>query len=135
VGGANGIVYGSRAFTNGTLTLPGVDEAYVDLPNGIVSSLTNISLEIWFTWQGISSRGREWQRIFDLGGSTGGEGTGGPTAAGFVCLTPATGAPEAMAFIVGIGYYQPTILSAQLMSEGVEYHVACTYSPPDNLAK
>jgi Concanavalin A-like lectin/glucanases superfamily len=40
--------------------------AYVDLPNGLISSLTSASLEAWITWGG----GRLWQRIFDFGSST-----------------------------------------------------------------
>ncbi len=40
--------------------------AYVDLPNGIISSLTNATFEAWVTWGG----GTGWQRIFDFGDST-----------------------------------------------------------------
>lgn len=39
---------------------------YVDLPNGLLSSLPNASLEAWVTWGG----GDPWQRIFDFGDST-----------------------------------------------------------------
>jgi len=39
---------------------------YVDLPNGLLSTLSNATLEAWVTWGG----GANWQRIFDFGDST-----------------------------------------------------------------
>jgi hypothetical protein len=39
---------------------------YVDLPNGLISSLHNVTIESWVTWGG----GNSWQRIFDFGDST-----------------------------------------------------------------
>ena len=113
--GSNGVVLGARSFSNGTMRLPGTDADFVDLPNGMLSRLTNVSVEIWFTWHGASSRGYLWQRIYDLGGSTSGEGTGGPTAAGFFCLIPRDGAAQELAFIVGIGPNQPTYRSSSSM--------------------
>ena len=44
----------------------GTTGAYVDLPNRLVSSLTNATLESWVTWGG----GAAWQRVFDFGDST-----------------------------------------------------------------
>jgi hypothetical protein len=43
----------------------GSNGAYVDLPNGLLSSLTNATLEGWVTWGG----GAAWQRVFDFGDS------------------------------------------------------------------
>jgi hypothetical protein len=40
--------------------------AYVDLPNGLASALTNATFEAWITWGG----GASWQRVFDFGDST-----------------------------------------------------------------
>jgi hypothetical protein len=39
---------------------------YVDLPNKLISSLTDVTIESWVTWGG----GDAWQRIFDFGDST-----------------------------------------------------------------
>jgi len=80
VGGADGAVMGNGAVFDGKgqLTLPGggssaddisVIAGYVDLPNGIISVLTNLSIETWVTWQTATV----WQRIFDFGTSAGGE--------------------------------------------------------------
>jgi Concanavalin A-like lectin/glucanases superfamily/Glucose / Sorbosone dehydrogenase len=76
VGGANGVVRGAGASATATqLVLPGgssTTQAYVDLPNGIVSSLTNATFEGWYTMTGTQS----WGRIFDFGSTVGGEVTG-----------------------------------------------------------
>ena len=66
-------VVGVGATRNGSaLTLPGTTNgnfaataisAYLDLPNGIVSSKTDLTVEIWATV--VSSR--NWQRLFDFG--------------------------------------------------------------------
>lgn len=50
----------------------GVDQ-YVDLPNGIVSSLVDATFEVWVTWHGGTDS--QWQRIFDFGNSAQGENT------------------------------------------------------------
>jgi len=83
VSGAEAIVVGNGAsFTGSALELPGTSDgtgnsAYIDLPNGIVSSLTNLTLEIWAT--PVSSK--TWQRLFSFGrtvetGDGGGEWSG-----------------------------------------------------------
>ncbi len=92
VSGVEAIVNGNRAgFTGTGLLLPGDttgtgDAAYLDLPNGLVSSLTNLTVEIWAT--PVSSK--NWQRLFSCGrtaqdGNGGGEWTG-----------PASGATSAL---------------------------------------
>lgn len=70
---APGTIVGTGAIRTGTaLTLPGGSNgqvatatiaAYFDLPNGIISSKTNFTLELWAT---IHSS-RNWQRLFDFG--------------------------------------------------------------------
>jgi hypothetical protein len=78
-GTADGTIIGQGAvFGGGQLTMPGGTSssadpstiaAYVDLPNGIISVLTNVTFEAWVTWQGSGP----WQRIFDFGTSASGE--------------------------------------------------------------
>lgn len=73
VGGANGtlrqlvsnsVPLGSLPSLDGTqATLDGLG-GYIDLPNGLVSGLTNVTIEAWFTW---FDSGPNWQRIFDFG--------------------------------------------------------------------
>jgi hypothetical protein len=73
VGGANGIVRGDGSSLSGTqLSLdggPSATAAYVDLPNGIISKLTNATVEGWVTIEGEQS----WARLFDFGSTLNGE--------------------------------------------------------------
>jgi hypothetical protein len=70
VSGENGIVRGAgSSATADQLVLAGGSsqtQAYVDLPNGIVSSLTNATFEAWYTID--SAQG--WARVFDFGSTT-----------------------------------------------------------------
>jgi hypothetical protein len=61
----------------------GTSDQYVDLPNGIVSALTDATFEAWVTWDG----GNPWQRIFDFGDNGGAEGSQG-TARSYLHLVP-----------------------------------------------
>lgn len=73
VSGQNAIVRGTGAtFSSGSITLPGSStgnqkpssiSAYVDLPNGLISSKTSLTLELWATPQSFKS----YQRLWDLG--------------------------------------------------------------------
>ena len=70
------------SFTGAGLSLPGGSSsvaAYLDLPNGMISSLTDTSFEFWVTVHS----DQNWQRIFDFGTGTAGELTGpGGSASG-----------------------------------------------------
>ncbi len=76
ISGATAYVRGTGAtFTGVALTLSGTTtgnfpdstiSGYVDLPNGIISSKTNLTVEVWFT--AVSSK--NWQRVFDFGRTT-----------------------------------------------------------------
>ena len=82
VGGAVATVRGVGATLNGSaLVLPGTTtgnvtpatiSAYLDLPNGILSSRDNASIEFWVT----PVASLNFQRIFDFGTSSAGDGLG-----------------------------------------------------------
>lgn len=76
VGGANGLVVNTTLAGDGTVVLAGTDSLqYVDLPNGIVSSLgPSATVEAWVSWTGV---GGTWQRVFDFGSSDQPEDTQG----------------------------------------------------------
>ena len=81
VGGANGVIIGDGAsFTGGAINLPGgpgaSTAAYVDLPNGLLSTHNTVTFEAWFT---VESTTNAWGRVWDFGSSAGGEvpGSGG----------------------------------------------------------
>lgn len=63
--------------------------AYVDLPNRLLSSLTNATLESWVTWGG----GAAWQRVFDFGDSTNASPENNPALGNtYLMLTPQSAA-------------------------------------------
>lgn len=142
VGTADGTVKGLGADFDGTgkLVLPGggnsnagadVISGYVDLPNGIINVLANISIEAWVTWDSDPS---SWQRIFDFGTSDGGEdvsnGNGnylfmspqGDTNLRFAVRDPRTGG-------------EPTQLTAPSpLTKGQPVYVAVSYDYNNNTA-
>lgn len=73
VGGADGTVVNAELVGAGEL-LSGGGEAdqYVELPNGMVSVLSSATFEAWVIWNAPSPA--FWERIFDFGVSTLGEG-------------------------------------------------------------
>jgi hypothetical protein len=93
-------------FTGNGLRLPGGTSgntpagsiaAYLDLTNGIISSLTNLTLEIWAT----PVSGQPWERLFSFGQMSGsGDGLG---AAGEWTGAPGTPAPGATTAVDELG--------------------------------
>lgn len=84
-GGPAGTVSGGSLSGSGTVVLTGGSGGpYVDLPNGILSGLTDATLEMWVNWDG---GGTGWQRIFDFGtsGTEDSQGSG----KSYLFLTPA----------------------------------------------
>jgi hypothetical protein len=79
---ADGTVVNAALDGSSGLSLAGgTSNQYVELPDGIVSALTDATFEAWVTWQG----GGAWQRIFDFGSSS---GTNGDT---YIFVTPQRG--------------------------------------------
>lgn len=85
-GDADAAIIGASA-AQGKVTFDGSTDAYVDLPNGIVSALQDASFEVWLEWGGGSS----WQRILDFGVSDEGEGNQGRYPPNYLFLTPSDG--------------------------------------------
>jgi hypothetical protein len=84
VGGADGAIVNAALTGDGEVLLAGgSSEQYVDLPNGLISGLTSASVETWMRWSG----GSHWQRIFDFGNNSNGEGNQGGSATSFWFLT------------------------------------------------
>lgn len=85
-GDADAVIVGTSA-AQGKVTFDGSTDAYVDLPNGMISALGDASFETWLEWGG----GSVWQRIFDFGISDKGEGNQGFSPPTYLCLTPSDG--------------------------------------------
>jgi hypothetical protein len=111
-------------YTNSQVYMDG-SGGYVQLPGGLISSLTNMSIEVWGTWSGV---GNDWQRLFDFGTTDAG-GAGAYDA----FLTVNWGATTSMRF--GIANADPgynnerDVTSPNLFPVGTEAHVVLTYGP------
>jgi hypothetical protein len=73
VGTAHGTAISCSLSAGGITMAGGTSDQYVDLPDGILASLTDATFEAWVTWSGTGY----WQRIFDFGSSSGGVGQQG----------------------------------------------------------
>jgi hypothetical protein len=62
VGDAHGTLHGGATLAMGMVGLDGTED-YVELPQGILSNLTDVTLLAWIRWDG----GDCWQRVFDFG--------------------------------------------------------------------
>jgi hypothetical protein len=67
ISGANGNIIGAMLDGNGNVVMTGDSAQYVDLPNGIVSSLTDVTVVAWTTWKGEAA----YPRVLDFGSSDG----------------------------------------------------------------
>jgi hypothetical protein len=91
VAGEDGNVVGGALLDgSGVLSLAGnrdgQPDQYVNLPNGLISSLTEVTLVAWTTWQG----GAGYQRVFDFGVSDQGEMQGG-SGRSYLAVMPSNG--------------------------------------------
>jgi hypothetical protein len=108
VGAANGILYNASTnapYTNGpsdgsafsgTGHLTVLGNGYLDLPDHIISGLSNLTIEAWVTLQSAAPGG--WQRVFDFGGNDAGTNAAG-TGTNYFCLTPSRGDAHVIGFI------------------------------------
>jgi len=111
VSGAPAIVRGNGAtYTGKALRIPGgttgnvpmnAMSAYVDLPNGIISAHTNITIEIWAALLSLQN----WGRIFDFGRTIqAGDGLGAPGEYTGLPGTPAPGTTQSSDNIMLSGF-------------------------------
>jgi hypothetical protein len=83
IAGANGTLQGNAVVSNGQLVLNGTSGTYLNLPGGLLTNFTSITIEAWVTDNGSGA----WARIYDLGNSVNGKGQqGGSTTGMFLSL-------------------------------------------------
>jgi hypothetical protein len=111
-GDAHALIVGTSA-AQGKVTFDGSADAYVDLPNGVISTLQDASFEIWLEWGG----GAVWTRILDFGVSDKGEGNQGSYPPNYLYLTPSDGKSG-------------NALRAAFTSNGINNEVAVRASKP-----
>ncbi len=99
INGMPAVIRGAGALsTGGAIDLPGGGSnvaAYIDLPNGLISTRSSVTLETWMT---ISNANNAWQRVFDFGSTDIGNGSpnggelfspgGGGQGADYILLAP-----------------------------------------------
>jgi hypothetical protein len=140
VGTANGTLVGDGGVFSGagTLELPGgasgSTAAYVDLPNHLISDLTNATFEAWVTWKG--SSGTFWQRIFDFGNNSNGEDFQG-NGTTYIFVTPHGGANVVRlgTTITGGGAGERIVDGRALLPFEREVHVVASYNYAAGVAR
>lgn len=127
VGGANAELVGAVLDGAGHVTMDGTG-GYVNLPNGIISALTNATFETWVTWAG----GANWQRIFDFGNTTQGEDQSG-TGQTYIYLTPKSyNGPIQMGITTGS---EQDVAGISPLAIGKEVNVTVVYNASQQWAK
>jgi hypothetical protein len=125
VGTAHGTVEGqaeqSTLEGKGVLALLG-NAAYVNLPNGLISDLTSVTIETWVGWNG----GKAWQRIFDFGESTAMPPEGAQAyGKDYLFLTPLSGYGSARFALSLNGSSNEASVNLGTMFTASINHVAC----------
>jgi hypothetical protein len=107
---------------------------YAALPPGIISSLSEVTVEAWVTWTLNTSW--PWQRIFDFGNpSSGGSGTYFFMTTEANTFTPGHDIARTTISTNGINYESPRLDWTNILSLNVTSFVAVTYSPVRGIAK
>jgi len=128
VGGANGQLLGGATVSGGAVVLNG-SSAYVNLPVNLVSGLTSITYEVWFTDSGSST----WARVYDFGNSSGGPGNqGGGTSYMFLTALNGSGGIRG-AYNLGSG--EQLIDFTPRPAVSVKHHVVWTQDSNAQVAK
>ena len=129
---ANGPLGSPVLFQNGEALLDGVG-AYIDLPNGLVSTLINVTIEAWVT----VNVNANWARIFDFGASTSfGEVSPAQavgTGTNYMFLTPNAGGSSNARFTItdaSNGGERPVLNDPNDFPLAAQTHVAVVYGPP-----
>jgi hypothetical protein len=124
-----------------------VTNAYINLPNRLVSTLSSVTIEGWFTWFG----GADNQHLFDFGMSSGApDGSGGTSSTNFLedftlnpgrnymFLSPQTGNPrfalDPDAGNGGVGE-TPSISSSISITTSNKSHFAVVYDYPRGVSR
>lgn len=116
IGMAHGTLMGNALVTNGALKLTGTAGGYVNLPGGLVSGSSAVTIEFWATF-GVNEN---WARVFDFGNLSGANG------AQYLFFSPhtSTGAPR-----LEISSGSTVDLDLANTLDNRTLHVACIIDP------
>jgi hypothetical protein len=118
VGDADGFVWNTVLGGQGFVRLIGTDQ-YVSLPNGLLSSSNDKTLEAWLTWRG----GLDGQHIFDFGISNLGELNQG-SGVSYLFLAASDQGPMAVAFSTNGAAAEVRLNGTVPLPRGTLTHVA-----------
>lgn len=129
VGVADGEVIGTSLDDSGSVVLEPDVEQYVDLPDGLISTLSNATIEVWFNWDG----GTMWRRLFDFGNTE--EGVDGEPGTGdtFVMFTPAGPDYPYAAFNPGGGGSEVACAGISAVTSGQAHQLALSLDAEDDI--
>jgi hypothetical protein len=122
IGGADGQLVGDATIAGGAVVLSGNKPSYVNLPNDLVASLSNVTFEIWVIWNG----GSPWQRIWDFGDS--GSEDNQAAAQKSIFLTPNNGGGMQLSIFPTTAVFGQQTLNAPTLSVGQLHHIVWTYA-------
>ncbi len=121
IGMAHGSLAGNASLTNGSLKLTGASGGYANLPGGLVSGSSAVTLEFWATF-GASGN---WARVVDFGNISGGNGQN------YFFLSPHNGSGgQALETKTS----STTTLNLSGTFDNRALHVVCIVDPPGNYA-
>lgn len=139
MGGADGTLYGRGYYTNGgQLYLSGgINGGYVDLPDGLLSGLNEVTIEAWVT-QWSQSLNNSWARVFDFGSNSGAEGISYFFLTPWIYADHSTSKANVALFAVSTNSLleeSPRLFGDPSIPARFEAYFAVTYSPSRDLSK
>lgn len=136
VGGANGTLVGNAYISNNMLVLPGGGNSdnpsgYVNLPNGIVTNCTSITVEAWLT----DTAGSTWAEAWCFGDSAAGPGNPPSSGTAYISLIPHSGEDDFRAAFNLTGSDEIDVVdTAGPLPLNTEEYAAVTYDAPSATA-
>ncbi len=119
IGMSHGTLKGSAAITNGALKLTGTSGGYANLPGGLVSGSSAVTLEFWATF----GPNGNWVRVLDTGNIN------GSTGDHFFFFSPHNGSGAQRLELNG---NFDSIMDFPGTLDNRTMHVACIVDPPNN---
>ncbi|HTL55224.1 MAG TPA: LamG-like jellyroll fold domain-containing protein [Candidatus Limnocylindrales bacterium] len=132
-GTTNVVLANGEAVFSGPLTASYTTAPYIALPGGLFTTMTNLTIEVWATWQGANAAGATtWQRIFDFGDSTKGgtaQNAGNGQDSLYLTVRDGGGNSHWDAFIPAGGGGETALIGPGQLPIGQQVHLTCIYAP------
>jgi arabinan endo-1,5-alpha-L-arabinosidase len=120
IGMAHGTLMGNASVTNGALVLSGTPGGYVNLPGGLVSGCSAVTIEFWATF----GANGNWARVCDFGDLSGANGQN------FLFFTPNNSSGGVQMGLSVAGGYASLVAPGPFDNRSL--HVVCIADPTNN---